>query len=107
MYAARAGVQFAIEVGVEAIRARSLALSDHLIAGADALGIPLGTPRDHAERAGTVCLGVREPGRVVEELRARGIDLDTRPGKGIRLSCHPCNLHDEVDGVVGELRRYA
>jgi selenocysteine lyase/cysteine desulfurase len=106
VYAARAGVRFAIDAGVEAIRARSLALSDHLIAGAGALGIPLCTPRDHAERAGVVCLGVREPGRVAEDLRARGIDVDTRPGTGIRLSCHPCNLHDEVDRVVAELRRY-
>jgi selenocysteine lyase/cysteine desulfurase len=105
VYAARAGVRFALEAGVEAIRARSLALSDHLIIGADALGIPLGTPRDHAERAGVVCLGVRDPGRVAEQLRARGIDVDTRPGTGIRLSLHPCNLRDEVDRVLAELRR--
>ncbi|HEX3477024.1 MAG TPA: aminotransferase class V-fold PLP-dependent enzyme [Kofleriaceae bacterium] len=105
VYAARAGVRFALDAGVEAIRARSLALSDQLIAGADALGIPLGTPRDHAERAGVVCLGVRDPGRVAEQLRARGIDVDTRPGTGIRLSLHPCNLRDEVDRVLAELRR--
>lgn len=105
VYAARAGVRFALDVGVEAIRARSLALSDHLIAGADALGIPLGTPRDHAERAGVVCLGVRDPDRVAAQLRARGIDVDTRPGTGIRLSLHPCNLRDEVDRVLAELRR--
>lgn len=107
VYAARAGVRFAIDVGVEAIRARSLVLSDHLIAGADALGISLGTPRDHAERAGVVCLGVRDPGRVAEQLRTRGIDVDTRPGTGIRLSLHPCNLHDEVDHVLAQLRRHA
>ncbi len=106
VYAARAGVRFALDAGVEAIRARSLVLSDRLIAGADALGIPLGTPRDHAERAGVVCLGVRDPGRVAEQLRARGIDVDTRPGTGIRLSFHPCNLPDEVDRVLAELRRY-
>jgi kynureninase len=106
VYAARAGVRFAIEVGVEAIRARSRVLSDQLIAGADALGIPLGTPRDHAERAGMVCLGVRDPARIAEQLRARGIDVDTRPGTGIRLSLHPCNLPDEVDRVLAELRRY-
>jgi selenocysteine lyase/cysteine desulfurase len=107
VYAARAGVRFAIDVGVDAIRARSLTLSDQLIDGAEALGIPLGTPRDHAERAGLVCLGVRDPGRVASELRARGIDVDTRPGTGIRLSCHPCNLDEEVDRVLGELRRHA
>jgi selenocysteine lyase/cysteine desulfurase len=105
VYAARAGVEFALDVSVEAIRERSFVLSDRLIAGADALGIPLTTPRDHAERAGVVCLGVRDPGRVAERLRARGIDVDTRPGTGIRLSLHPCNLPDEVDHVLAELRR--
>lgn len=107
VYAARAGVRFAIEVGVDAIRARSLALSDQLIAGASALGIPLRTPRDHAERAGVVCLAVRDPARVVDELALRSIDVDIRPGTGIRLSCHPCNLPEEVDRVLAELRRYA
>lgn len=107
VYAARAGVEFALDVGVEVIRARSFLLSDRLIAGADALGIPLTTPRDHAERAGVVCLGVRDPARIAEQLRARGIDVDTRPGTGIRLSLHPCNLPDEVDHVLAELRRFA
>jgi selenocysteine lyase/cysteine desulfurase len=54
-----------------------------------------------------VCLDVGDPGRVAERLRARGIDVDTRPGTGIRLSLHPCNLHDEVDRVLVELRRHA
>ena len=106
VYAARAGVRFALDVGVAAIRARSLELSDHLVTGADALGIPLGTPREHPERAGVVCLGVPDPRRVAEQLRACGIDVDTRPGTGIRLALHPCNLHDEVDRVLAELRRY-
>jgi selenocysteine lyase/cysteine desulfurase len=52
-----------------------------------------------------VCLGVRDPSRVAEQLRARGIDVDSRPGTGIRMSLHPCNLHDEVDRVLAELRR--
>ncbi len=106
VYAARAGVRFALEAGVAAIRARSFALSDYLIAGADGLGVSLGMPRVHAERAGVVCLDVRDPERAASELSALGIDVDTRPGTGIRLSCHPCNLHDDVDRVLAELRRY-
>jgi len=103
VYAARAGVRFALEVGVEAIRARSFELSDRLVAGADALGIPLGTPRPHGERAGVLCLDVREPARVAAELRERGIDVDTRPGTGIRLSCHPCNTLEDCARVLAEL----
>jgi kynureninase len=107
VYGARAGVRFAIDVGVDAIRARSFELSDRLIAGADRLGIPLATPRAYAERAGVVCLGVREPDRVAATLRERGVDVDTRPGTGIRLSSHPCNTEQDIDRVLGELAELA
>ena len=103
VYAARAGVRFALEAGVGAIRARSFELSDRLIAGADALGIPLGTPRSHAERAGVICLGVREPERAAAALRERAIDVDTRPGTGVRLSAHPCNTEQDCDRVLAAL----
>jgi kynureninase len=103
VYAARAGVRFALDVGVDAIRARSFVLSDRLIAGADALGIPLATPRPYAERAGLINLGVRDPARTVAELRERGIDVDTRPGTGIRLSAHPCNTEQDCDRLLAEL----
>ncbi len=106
VYAARAGVRFAIEVGVPAIRARGLALADRLIAGADALGLPLRTPRAPSGRAGTICLGMREPSRVASEMRDLGIDLDWRPGAGVRLSTHPCNTESDCDRVLEQLARF-
>lgn len=106
VYAARAGVRFAIEVGVAAMRARALELGERVIAGADALGIPLRTPRAASERAGMICLGMREPSRVATELRELGIDVDARPGIGLRLSTHPCNTESDCDRVLEELARY-
>jgi selenocysteine lyase/cysteine desulfurase len=103
VYGARAGVKFALEVGVEAIRARSLALTDHLIERARALGLPLATPTAHAQRAGMVCFSVPEPERRADALRAQGIDVDTRPGTGVRMSCHPCNTAEECDRAVDAL----
>lgn len=105
VYAARAGVRFAIEAGVPAIRARSLELADRMIAAADALGIPLHTPRAPSGRAGMICLGVREPSRVASELRELGIDIDTRPGTGVRLSAHPCNTESDCDRALEQLAR--
>jgi kynureninase len=105
VYAAGAGIRFALEVGVEAMRARSLELSDRLIAGADALGIPLRMPRARAERAGVVCLAIPDPARTATELRGQGIDVDTRPGTGLRLSTHPCNTDEDCDRVLAELAR--
>jgi selenocysteine lyase/cysteine desulfurase len=103
IYTARAGVKLALEVGVSRIRTRSFELSDLIIAGADALGLPLRTPRSHAERAGVVCLGVRDPDTVVAALRDRGIDVDTRPGTGIRASCHPCNTPGDCERLLEAL----
>jgi len=103
VYTARAGIRLVLEIGVAAIRARSFELSDRIVAGADRLGLPLRTPRDHAQRAGVVCLGVADPRRVVAELSARGIDVDTRPGTGIRASCHPCNTDDDCDRLLAAL----
>lgn len=107
IYGARAGIQFALEVGVEAIRARSFELADRLIAGVDALGLPITTPRARAERAGMVCLDVPDLERVVAVLGERGIDVDTRPGIGLRISCHPCNTVADVDRLLAALRELA
>ncbi len=85
IYGARAGIRFALDVGVGAIRERSLELADYLIAGIDKLGIPLGTPRDRAERGGMLCLDVADPEATCAILAERGIDADTRPGLGLRI----------------------
>jgi len=103
VYGARAGVKLALEVGVGAIRARSLALTDHLIARAGVLGLPLATPTAHAQRAGMVCFAVADPDRRAAALRAQGIDVDTRPGTGVRMSCHPCNTVEECDRALDGL----
>jgi selenocysteine lyase/cysteine desulfurase len=103
IYGARAGIQFALEVGVEAIRARSLDLTGHLIEGVDRLGITLATPREREQRAGVVCLELPAPAAIAESLATQGIDVDTRPGTGLRVSCHPCNTHGDVDRLLTAL----
>ncbi len=105
IYGARAGVAFALEVGVPEIRARSLALTDHLIERARSLGVAVSTPLGHAQRAGMVCFAVPEADRRAKALCALGIDVDTRPGTGVRMSCHPCNTVEECDRAIEALAR--
>lgn len=50
-----------------------------------------------------LCLNVRNAARIAAELRERGIDVDTRPGTGIRLSAHPCNTLEDCALVLAEL----
>jgi kynureninase len=105
IYGARAGIKFALETGVEAIRMRSFELSDQLIAGLDRLGLPLSTPRARSERAGMVCLDVADADAIEARLGALGIDVDTRPGTGLRVSCHPCNTAADIDRLLAALAR--
>jgi kynureninase len=103
IYGSTAGIKFALEVGVPAMRARSLELCERLIAGADALGIPLSSPRAARDRGGMVCFGVDDPEGVAALLRERAIDVDTRPGTGVRMSCHPCVSDGDVARLLDEL----
>lgn len=103
LYAAKAGLRFAVDVGVDAIRERSFQLSDHLIAGIDRLGLRLSTPRSHAERGGMICVDIPDPERVVARLAPLAIDVDTRHGIGLRMSCHPCNTIGDCDRLLAGL----
>lgn len=104
IYGARAGIAFALEAGVAAMRQRSLELCERFIAAAQELAIPLATPLPRDQRAGFVCLRVADPARAVAELRELGVDADTRPGTGIRFSAHPCNTEEDIATAVAYLR---
>ena len=85
LYAATAGYDVIEEVGVDAIRRRSLDLTDHLIRLADAAGFEVTSQRDQSRRGASV--SVRMPGfeGVHKELAERQILCDFRPEVGLRL----------------------
>jgi kynureninase len=103
LYAATAGYDVIEEVGVDAIRARSLELTDALIQLADGAGLPVTSPRAPDRRGGTVILAPREFEAVHAELDARDILCDYRPGVGIRLGPHFFNTEGELRLVVEQM----
>ncbi len=103
--AARAGFAITAEIGGEAIREKSLRLTDRLLALADEAGFRVASPRDPGRRGGTVCLDVPHAERVAGRLLADGVLLDHRPGIGLRLAPHHYTRDDEVDEVMSRLRR--
>lgn len=107
IYASRAGLCLALEVGVEQIYQRNLTLTTHLIAGADAYGIPVNSPRAQVRRGGTVCLGINNPTAIVQELAEVGIDVDTRSALGIRVSPHPCSTDRECQQLIESIVKLA
>ena len=105
MYSARSGYEIVNEIGVGAIRAKSVRQTQQLIALADAAGLTVRSPRDPALRGGTVILGApEESGRaIVAELGRRRILVDFRPGAGVRIAPHFYTTDDEVAYTVHEL----
>jgi kynureninase len=100
IYTSRAGLKFAIEVGVEQIHQRNIELTTYLINCADSYGIPINTPRSPQRRGGTICLGIDRAEAIVQELAELGIDVDTRSGLGIRVSPHPCNTEQDCQQLI-------
>jgi len=95
------------DVGVHAIRERSLALTGHLMAQADALlpEMRVVTPRAPERRGGHVALAHPEALRLSLALRRRGVIPDFRPPDLLRLA--PVALYNteaDVDRAVAILR---
>jgi kynureninase len=103
LYAATAGYDVIEEVGVERIRARSLEQTTLLIRLLEEAGLEIVSPREPAERGGTVVVRVPDPDDVCAELAARGTICDSRPEVGLRLGPHFFNTDDELHRAVDQI----
>ena len=102
VYACQPGLEIIQQVGVENIRAKSIRQTERLIRGADARGWRVNTPRDPAERGGTVSIDVPNGHEVMRELLTRDVLVDYRPKAGIRFSPHFYNMDDERDFALAQ-----
>jgi kynureninase len=100
LYAARSGYEIVKEIGVEAVRAKSIRQTKRLIELADAAGLKVNTPRDPARRGGTVILDVPNGYDVTRELTRREVLVDFRPGAGIRVAPHFYTTDEELECTV-------
>jgi kynureninase len=106
LYSARAGYQIVAEIGVDAIRRHSLALTRRMIDLALEAGYRVNTPLEDGERGGAVIVDVRNGNLVADELIRREVLVDYRPGAGIRMAPHFYNTMAEVEhamAVLGEI----
>lgn len=98
-------LRYLLTLDVEAVFAHALKLTDLLLAGLDALGAEVLTPRDPASRSGIVT--ARFPGRdgeaVAAELNRRKVIVSPRFGS-TRFSCHVFNNSADVERALAVLR---
>ncbi len=104
LYAAESGYDLINEIGVERIRANSMRQTSRLVELADENGWRVNSPREAAQRGGSVILDVPNADTVVQELTAREVLVDYRPGAGVRIGPHFFNTDDEVERVVAEIK---
>jgi kynureninase len=103
MYAARAGYEIVAEIGVPAIREKSLRLTRRLLDHALRAGYRVNTPRDDEERGGAVIVDVPNGREAADELLRRNVIVDYRPGAGIRMAPHFYNTEAEIDQAMDTL----
>ena len=103
LYAATAGYAVIEELGVTRIRENSVRQTTLLIDLLDDAGFEVGSPRDPAQRGGTVTVLVPEFEAVHKELGERGILCDFRPDVGLRLGPHFFNTDDELRHTVQQV----
>lgn len=99
----RPGLALIREIGVDAIRRRSLAQTDHLIERADAARIAVATPRAPERRGGIVALSFPGDAAVARDLVAGGFICSYRGA--LRIAPHFYNTDGEIDLFMDELVR--
>jgi kynureninase len=97
LYHAVEGVRILLEVGLDAVRAHSLALSERAILRADALGLPLRSPRAPERRGAMVILEAPEADRLSAWLKGRQVFTDSRQGRFLRMAPFVWNTPAGVD----------
>ena len=104
LYTARSGYEIVNEIGVAAIREKSLRQTARLMELAAAAGIRVNTCADPARRGGVVTLDVPDGYEVTKELGRRQILVDYRPQAGIRVAPHFYTADEELEHTVREIR---
>jgi kynureninase len=105
LYAARSGYEIITEIGVEAIRKKSLRQTQRLIELADEAGFPVRTCRDPKKRGGVAILDVPNGKEVTAELARREVLVDYRPQAGIRIAPHFYTSDEELERTIEEIRQ--
>ncbi|MBV9503329.1 MAG: aminotransferase class V-fold PLP-dependent enzyme [Acidobacteriaceae bacterium] len=103
LYSARSGYEIVNQIGVAAIRAKSLRQTQRLIELADEASLPVRSCRNPQTRGGVVVIDVPNGDQVARELARREVLVDYRPNAGIRIAPHFYTADDELDYAIAEM----
>ncbi len=87
--AVQMGVRLVAEAGIDAVRAKSVLLTEFLLELVDRLGVTVLSPRDPDRRGSHVTIQVPDAARVARRLNAAGVIPDVRNPDLLRLGLSP------------------
>ena len=105
LYAAQSGYEVINRIGVAAIREKSVRQTRHLIELAQEAGFTVTSPKDPAQRGGTIAVWDDNAAAITKELVRREFIVDYRPGAGVRISPHFYTKDEELDLVIAEMKK--
>ena len=105
IYAGIAGMELMKEIGIAETRKHVLELQGRLIEGLDELEAELVTPRAPGGRGALMCVKSTDVTALVAALDAEGIVTSERDSN-LRISPHAYNTAEDVDAVLGALKRH-
>jgi len=104
LYAAQSGYKIINEIGVDRIREKSMRQTSRLIELAEEAGFTVTSPKNSADRGGTITVGHDEAAALTKELIRREFIVDYRPGAGVRISPHFYTKDEELELVINEMK---
>jgi kynureninase len=104
LYAAQSGYKIINEIGLDRIREKSVRQTTRLIALAEEAGFKVTSPKNSADRGGTITVGHEEAAALTTELIRREFIVDYRPGAGVRISPHFYTKDEELELVINEMK---
>lgn len=104
LYAAESGYKIINEIGLNAIREKSMRQTQYLIRLAEEAGFHVTSPKDAAQRGGTISVWDDNAAAITKELIRREFVVDYRPGAGVRISPHFYTKDEELDLIVAEMK---
>jgi selenocysteine lyase/cysteine desulfurase len=105
-YVARAGMEIVNAIGPANIRAWHEVLGRQLLDGGRSRGLTISGTADMAQKTATTAFIVRDPARIEDAMRARGV-LPTARGDVLRLAPHFFTTLDDVDRALDLLAELA
>jgi kynureninase len=104
LYAAESGYKIINAIGVDAIREKSQRQTQYLIKLAEEAGFQVTSPKDPAQRGGTITVWDDNAAAITKELIRRDFIVDYRPGAGVRISPHFYTKDEELELIVAEMK---